>query len=99
MPFDLAIACTAAAYHAAGSATIYKTYAVIFCVISYRRLFGLEDHHRVHDSGPDVHLPAARRARICLIFDKFFGVLSVRVRLTIAFTFVMATINLPPRPV
>ncbi|MBM6982981.1 MAG: branched-chain amino acid transport system II carrier protein [Mesosutterella multiformis] len=74
----------------------YKTYAVIFCVISYLvGLFGLKTII-VSTIPVLMFIYPLLVALICLIFlDKFFGGRQCVYAWTIAFTFVMATINLP----
>ena len=73
----------------------YKTYAVIFCVISYLvGLFGLKTII-VSTIPVLMFIYPLLVALICLIFlDKFFGGRQCVYAWTIAFTFVMATINL-----
>lgn len=73
----------------------YKTYAVIFCVISYLvGLFGLKTII-VSTIPVLMFIYPLLVALICLIFlDKFFGGRQCVYAGTIAFTFVMATINL-----
>lgn len=73
----------------------YKTYAVIFCVISYLvGLFGLKTII-VSTIPVLMFIYPLLVALICLIFlDKFFGDRQCVYAWTIAFTFVMATINL-----
>lgn len=73
----------------------YKTYAVIFCVISYLvGLFGLKTII-VSTIPVLMFIYPLLVALICLIFlDKFFGGRQCAYAWTIAFTFVMATINL-----
>lgn len=73
----------------------YKTYAVIFCVISYLvGLFGLKTII-VSTIPVLMFIYPLLVALICLIFlDKFFGGRQCMYAWTIAFTFVMATINL-----
>ena len=73
----------------------YKTYAVIFCVISYLVcLFGLKTII-VSTIPVLMFIYPLLVALICLIFlDKFFGGRQCVYAWTIAFTFVMATINL-----
>lgn len=73
----------------------YKTYAVIFCVISYLvSLFGLKTII-VSTIPVLMFIYPLLVALICLIFlDKFFGGRQCVYAWTIAFTFVMATINL-----
>lgn len=73
----------------------YKTYAVIFCVISYLvGLFGLKTII-VSTIPVLMFIYPLLVALICLIFlDMFFGGRQCVYAWTIAFTFVMATINL-----
>lgn len=73
----------------------YKTYAVIFCVISYLvGLFGLKTII-VSTIPVLMFIYPLLVALICLIFlDEFFGGRQCVYAWTIAFTFVMATINL-----
>ena len=73
----------------------YKTYAVIFCVISYLvGLFGLKTII-VSTIPVLMFIYPLLVSLICLIFlDKFFGGRQCVYAWTIAFTFVMATINL-----
>ena len=73
----------------------YKTYAVIFCVISYLvGLFGLKTII-VSTIPVLMFIYPLLVALICLIFlDKFFSGRQCVYAWTIAFTFVMATINL-----
>lgn len=73
----------------------YKTYAVIFCVISYLvGLFGLKTII-VSTIPVLMFIYPLLVALICLIFlDKFFGGRQCVYAWTIAFTFVMATLNL-----
>lgn len=73
----------------------YKTYAVIFCVISYLvGFFGLKTII-VSTIPVLMFIYPLLVALICLIFlDKFFGGRQCVYAWTIAFTFVMATINL-----
>lgn len=73
----------------------YKTYAMIFCVISYLvGLFGLKTII-VSTIPVLMFIYPLLVALICLIFlDKFFGGRQCVYAWTIAFTFVMATINL-----
>ena len=73
----------------------YKTYAVLFCVISYLvGLFGLKTII-VSTIPVLMFIYPLLVALICLIFlDKFFGGRQCVYAWTIAFTFVMATINL-----
>lgn len=73
----------------------YKTYAVIFCVISYLvGLFGLKTII-VSTIPVLMFIYPLLVALICLIFlDKFFGGRQCVYAWTIAFTFVIATINL-----
>ena len=73
----------------------YKTYAVIFCVISYLvGLFGLKTII-VSTIPVLMFIYPLLVALICLIFlDKLFGGRQCVYAWTIAFTFVMATINL-----
>ena len=73
----------------------YKTYAVIFCVISYLvGLFGLKTII-VSTIPVLMFIYPLLVALICLIFlDKFFDGRQCVYAWTIAFTFVMATINL-----
>ena len=73
----------------------YKTYAVIFCVISYLvGLFGLKTII-VSTIPVLMFIYPLLVALICLIFlDKFFGGRQCVYAWTIAFIFVMATINL-----
>lgn len=73
----------------------YKTYAVIFCVISYLvGLFGLKTII-VSTIPVLMFIYPLLVALICLIFlDKFFGGRQCVYAWAIAFTFVMATINL-----
>ena len=73
----------------------YKTYAVIFCVISYLvGLFGLKTII-VSTIPVLMFIYPLLVALICLIIlDKFFGGRQCVYAWTIAFTFVMATINL-----